>query len=210
MATTRLLPLLLVGLSLASKGCWLATKKGFVDANSLVGQWASESPEPTSTEFGPAFLFRAFTVQHSRYTLRYELSADRGGSARWLAVEAAGAFTTGGREAKPEGAFALDLAIERLTMTPYTPAFVAALNRAPIGRCGASPWRVGLSQDLVPTGGCPALGFTLQTGDVSKDVVKLDGERLFLGHRDPNAPLFSREGARPSSFGLALKRLSAN
>lgn len=193
--------------ALSAPGCWLMGQGGEPTPQSLSGHWASIGAEPTTTEFGPAFLFRTLKVKQGRYSLRYELSADRAGHSRWLAVELSGGLGVGAKQAKPEGAHALDFGLERLAMTPYTPAFVAALNRAPVGQCGSGPWRLGLTQDLVPSGGCPALGFTVQAGDASRDVVRLDGEKLFLGQRDPNAPLFQRGAARPTAWGLPLARL---
>lgn len=192
--------------ALGLSGCWLLAQEAPSIAR-LEGHWASEAPEPTTTEFGPAFLFRTFKVQGGRYSLRYELSQDRAGHQRWLAMELAGGLALGGAVVQPPGGQALNLAADRLSLTPHTAAFVAALNKAPTGQCGASAWRLGLTQDLVPTRGCPALGVHVEAGQVSHDAVKLEGGRLFLGWHGPGHQAFPLSLGLPERWGAPLTRL---
>lgn len=88
-------------------------------------------------------------------------------------------------------------------LTPRADQTVTRLNGAPPGTCGMDQWAVDVQQDVTGTG-CALLG--IRTPSAEYELVKREGEQLFLGARPPADSDLNAPERRPTAFNAPLNR----
>jgi hypothetical protein len=166
----------------------------------LAGRWESPGVE-TIAGVRPTYLVRRFTFDGDRWSIRFTTYADSDGRDALLEGSNAGTvrllpgLTAGG--AQPA-----DFRFATRTLTPLTRAIAAALVAA---GCGPAPWPVGEARD-VGARGCLAFRVpSLADCPVEFDVLRREGDALFLGARPATGDLCAPE-RRPDGVGDAPLR----
>ncbi len=164
----------------------------------LQGYWRSEHVETTPTGAGPMHLTRALTFAEDRWTLDVTTFEDESGRAPLARLRHAGRVDTWAVRAL-SGTTDADFHFDQRTLTPMSNQMAQTLASA---GCGSAPWSVGVSQD-VSAGGCLAIRMpSMSTCPTEHDVVKIAGNRLYLGAR-PSVGSLCDEASRPMWAGDA-------
>ena len=168
-----------------------------VAAPILEGMWRSAEPEPLPGASAVTnYLVRDFSFSGDRWTIDFTIYADAQRSRPTLSGRNSGTFRLSPAR---DGVSNAEFDMEQRTLTPRTAAMAEALTAA---GCGSDKWTVDAAQSVAEKG-CRAFRvFSRETCEREYDVVRIDGERLFLGARPADGFMCS-PARRPVSIGTA-------
>lgn len=166
------------------------------DPGALDGVWESERPERIERADGTAvYLTRRFTFREGTWRIRFTVTSDAGEHEALFSGDFGGTFAIG--EYTPLlDAFEARFFFSERTLTPGNEQVAAALDAA---GCGTMPWRAGAAQDIHELGCEPFRAYPSSACRAEYDLIRIHGDRLFLGVRPPDGNLCS-ESRRPISL----------
>jgi len=168
----------------------------------VAGRWVSVGCETTQGPEGPRYVMRDLRLTESTWAVDLTVYGDANCAEPTLVVRVEGPYLLGQASTTVPGATDALFVEAEAQVTPRSAAAVEMLNGAPAGTCGAVRWARDDRQRLRPMG-CALLGIGSPAAEY--DLVKRDGDRLFLGARpsannDLNAP-----ERRPTALNAPLE-----
>jgi hypothetical protein len=161
------------------------------------GRWTSTGCESA----GATSVTRDFLLAGRSWSVSAQVHGDGACTTKLLTFSATGTYRLGrGSEAVP-GAREARFGFDRKQVTPFTQEIVDVLNA---NGCGGGEARIGVTEDVSRTG-CAPLGITSNRDCPAEfDLLRRDGDRLFLGARPADGDLCSAE-KRPTQLAPALE-----
>jgi hypothetical protein len=167
----------------------------------VAGHWVSVGCETTAGRDGPQYVERDLRLTESTWRVDLSVYTGEGCSERSLEVRVEGPFLLGlESEAVPGATEALFVEAE-VRITPRSEEAVALLSATPAGTCGAERWELDEPQSVRATG-CEPLG--VRPPSAEYDLVKREGDRLFLGARPPAGSDLNAPERRPTALNDPL------
>jgi hypothetical protein len=170
-------------------------------APALEGRWTSAAPEPLpSANAVTNYLVRDFTFEANRWTIDFTIYADAQQSRPILSGRNSGAFRLAPAH---DGIRNAEFDMEQRALTPRNSAIAGALTAA---GCGSGAWEVGVAQSVAEKG-CKAFRVFSREACVREyDVLRIEGERLFLGARPADGFMCSPDRRPETTSAAALIR----
>ncbi len=140
---------------------------------------------------------RDFKLSKTDWALAYTVYGDAACQVSLGTIDMGGHYRLLGDSSRVSGAREAVFAFGSRTVTPASQGFVDFLAKT---SCGAKPWAVGTSIDILPDG-CGELGARPVAACASdNDIVSLDGNRLWFGQRPADNDMCTPD-KRPQSLG---------
>jgi hypothetical protein len=166
-------------------------------APALQGRWTSAEPEPLPGASAVTnYLVRDFSFEGDHWTIDFTIFADAQRNQPILSGRNSGTFRLGPER---DGTRNAEFDMEQRSLTPRNAVIAQALTAA---GCGSGSWTVGVAQSVAEKG-CKAFRvFSREACEREYDVVRIEGERLFLGARPADGFMCSPD-RRPVITGTA-------
>ena len=158
----------------------------------LQGRWRSIGVEVVARGTKPVYLTREFTFSENRWTITITTFEDQTGRTPSARLQHSGRIEMGMPRPLARVIDA-DFHFEQRTVTPMNDDVARALTAA---SCGSAPSRTGVVQSVDRTGCEPLRVPSLDACRTEYDVVRVAGDRLFLGNR-PTAGDLCDMSSRP-------------
>lgn len=192
--------LCLAALGLAA-GC--ATSSGarseastHVTPRQLEGAWTSEVCEamPPQADGSRTYFKRHFNLTQKDWTLHFQAFGDPACTVKLFTARVEGPYTLLQDSERVPGATEGNFQFARQYMTVYVQPVADWFQGA---GCGGHPWKLGEEQETSGTG-CVFLKPIAKCG-MDHDVLKVEGSRLFFGHRPADNDMCTPD-KRPSAL----------
>lgn len=148
----------------------------------IAGTWTSEKCESMPNgQGGEMYFTRTFPMTKKNWKIDFTVFGDKACTAPLFTLDVAGKWEVRGQSNSLQGVHNAFFGFETRTLTAKAEGAVQFMNQA--GFCGKKDWKVGEAVDINTTG-CPQLGAKpIAECKGEHDLVKLDGDKLFLGDR---------------------------
>ena len=168
-----------------------------VKPQDLEGAWTSAACEamPPQADGSRTYFKRHFTLTQKDWELHFQAFGDPGCSVKLFTARVKGPYTLVKDSERVPGATEGNFQFAHQYMTAYVQPVADWFQGA---RCGTGPWKLGEEQETSSTG-CVFLKPVAACG-MDHDVVKVDGQRLFFGHRPADNDMCTPD-KRPSALG---------
>ncbi len=182
-------PILLIALALMVSGASAQQNKPIFSSKDLIGHWVSANVE----NYGQFFGKREFFLTEKAWAIIFSAYGDEKASIRLWKLRVEGIYILGQAHPGVAGARYADFAGSAKYITAYTDDFVKLFSNA-------AAWQKGVEYDFSRIGA----GFfpSVEDGPIEYDLVKLEGNTLYLGDRSID---LNKERAQKAS-GYALVR----
>ena len=170
-------------------------------AQDVAGRWVSVGCEATPGTSGPQHVKRNLRLTGDAWTVDLTVYADPGCNEPTLGVRVEGPYLLGPLSAAVPGATEALFVEAAVHVTPHSSAAADLLNGTPAGTCGTERWALGVQQSLGKTG-CELLD--VRTPSAEYELVKREGDRLFLGARPAASSDLNAPERRPTTLNAPL------
>jgi len=170
-----------------------AAEDTLLTGDDLAGNWASTGCEAYDDGTGGKnYLTRSFALTPDRWDLTLTVFGDADCSYGLFTAEIEGPYTLGGT-ATVDGATNGDFAFTSNVWTPLVEDLAVVFEQA---GCASGEWEVGAGQDVTTTG-CIGVAHPIAECPVEHDIVKVQGDDLYLGARVTD---MCAESGRPTAL----------
>lgn len=151
----------------------------------LAGNWTSEKCESMPNgQGGETYFTRTFPMTKKEWKIDFTVFGDKDCTQPLFTLDVAGKWELRGQSKSVEGAHNAFFGFKTRTLTAKSEGAVQFMNQAEF--CGKKDWKVGEALDIHKTG-CAQLGAKpAKECKGEHDLVKMDGEKVFLGDRSGN------------------------
>lgn len=166
----------------------------------ITGTWKSEVCESFPNADGSkTYYTRTFINDQARWSIDFSTfgSDSCAAAAKLLTVHIEGPYRIGKVSTKVPGATEADFDFDKRAVTPHNAGALSWLNAQKV--CGYSDWKVGQAKDIQQNGCLPLGSHPISTCKGEKDLVKVDGNKLWFGKRPADSDLCT-EGKRPQAL----------
>jgi hypothetical protein len=162
-----------------------AAKETKTAKTNLAGNWTSEKCESMPNgQGGETYFTRTFPMTNKEWKIDFTVFGDKDCTQPLFTLDVAGKWELRGQSKSVEGAHNAFFGFKTRTLTAKSEGAVQFMNQA--GFCGKKDWKVGEALDIHKTG-CAQLGAKpAKECKGEHDLVKMDGEKVFLGDRSGN------------------------
>jgi hypothetical protein len=171
------------GMSLLAVSCQSSSKVA-EQASLPSGEWISESCESFPNQDGSKTYFhRHFIFEGKKWLINFNTFGDETCKTQLLNVKVGGIMRPSDTSSKVPGATNVFFTIDQREITPVGAGVLGWLNGGEKGVCDQKGWEVGRAKNILESG-CAALGSpTAQQCPGEYDLIKWNGEKLYLGQR---------------------------
>lgn len=171
-------------LTAVSSVAFAAKEKKLAKPN-LAGNWTSEKCESMPNgQGGETYFTRSFPMTKKEWKIDFTVFGDKDCTQPLFTLDVAGKWELRGQSKSVEGAHNAFFGFKTRTLTAKSEGAVQFMNQAEF--CGKKDWKVGEAHDIHKTG-CAQLGAKpAKECKGEHDLVKVDGEKVFLGDRSGN------------------------
>lgn len=200
MRLKRYLVVLLVLLLAAVVGS--GTAAGQEDPSSPLGHWVSIACELRP---GPQYVHREFVIEEGRWVGDITIYGDPACTFATVLLHIEGPIVFGDPVPVAEGAVETDFSGTMVTFTPLVQDMADFLNSAEPNTCGTAEWKVGVAQDITPSGGCALFGLTVPFTEY--DITLTRDNYLFAGARPLDGSGFPDADNRATALQVPMMRV---
>jgi len=165
----------------------------------ITGNWISYSCDVFPQG---AYFVRAFTFTPTSWQAWFYTYADSACTVPLFIFHIGGPFQYTGMSPIVMGGADATLFFTFADLTALNTVATGILNSLPAGTCGSNPYKVDVSQDLVPTNGCSFFGIVIPSQEVQ--LIKREFGLLFLAQRPNNGTIPSLPSQRGTTYTYPL------
>jgi hypothetical protein len=159
----------------------------------LPGFWEHEQCQVQERDGRRTGSRSVFAIFDREWGIAFTQYADAACQERVLTATLRGTYEPDAASARVAGAVDVTFRFTRKGLAVYDPALLDRLNA---GACGDRRWSRGIEQD-VGAAGCLSIESVAACGQ-EYDLVRVDGDRLYLGERPPPGTNICAAGRRPT------------
>jgi hypothetical protein len=159
----------------------------------LPGFWEHEQCQVQERDGRRTGSRSVFAIFDREWGIAFTQYADAACQERVLTATLRGTYEPDAASARVAGAVDVTFRFTRKGLAVYDPALLDRLNA---GACGDRRWVRGIEQDVSATG-CLSIE-SVPACAQEYDLVRVDGDRLYLGERPPPGTNICAEGRRPT------------